>query len=267
MSFLAREQSKHDSRPIELYRFSMNDQEWLYTSSDHVITLEDKQYIPIYISRGSFTRSGDINKSTLEITVSASEDITFGFRSGWLPSIMTVTISRFHYRDAATESIMIWKGRVTGCKWGDSTAVLSSDSAFTILKRLGLRRIYQVGCPHVLFGEQCGVNPNAYVMTPTISTVNGQNIVLSSVGGAPDGYLTGGVLSIGPVTMMIIAHVGTSITLLDSVPEAVVGIGVQVWPGCNRTLATCHASFTNEHNYGGLPFLPVDNPFSGDALV
>jgi uncharacterized phage protein (TIGR02218 family) len=245
----------------------MADQEWLYTSADHAITVDDKQYAPIYISRGSFTRTGDINKSSLDITVSASEDITFGFRSGWLPSIMTVTISRLHYGDVATDSMMIWKGRVTGCKWADSTAVLSSDSAFTVFKRLGLRRIFQVGCPHVLFGEQCGVNPDTYVMATTVNVVNGQIVSLSSVGGAPDGYFTGGVIKVGAVSMMIISHVGTSVTLLDAVPEIVAGIDVQVWPGCNRTLATCHASFNNEHNFGGLPFLPTDNPFSGDALV
>lgn len=267
MSFLDNEQSVHDSRPIELYRFSTDTQEWLYTSADHTITVDGKQYYPIYISRGSFTKSGDVNKSTLDITVSADADVTLGLRSGWLPSIMTVTISRFHYYDLPTNSVMIWKGRIIGCKWGDSTATLSSDSAFTVLKRLGLRRIYQVGCPHVLFGEQCGVDPAAYVMTPTVNVVNGQVVTLSSLGGAPDGYFTGGVLQAGTASMMIIAHTGTIVTLLDAIPEVAVGAVVNVWPGCDRTLTTCHASFNNERNFGGLPFLPEDNPFTGDALV
>ena len=267
MTFEQREKSDFDSKPLELYRFSMGSSEWLYTSADHEIMVGEVGYSPIYISRGQFTRSGDVNKSSVDIEIVKDADVTLGFRSGWIPSIMTITISRFHYGDLTSNSSVIWKGRITGCKWHGSVATLSSDSTFTLFKRLGLRRIFQLGCPHVLFGVQCGLNSASWVTSTTISSVTGANVVLSSSGGRPDGFFTGGVFTVDGKSMMVVSHSGTAIKLLDGIPEAVVSAPVTLTPGCPRTLSACNSLFNNEHNFGGLPFLPNDNPFTGDAIV
>ncbi len=267
MSVVDRELSDYNSRPLELYRFSMGTTEWYYTSADHQITVGTVVYEPIYISRSSFTRSGDINKSSITIDIMKDADVTLGFRSGWLPATMTLTISRFHYLDLPEEAVMIWKGRVTGCKWSGSIATLTSDSVFTLFKRMGLRRIYQVGCPHVLFGAQCGLNPAGWVTSSTITVVNGSHVELSGTGGKPNGFFIGGVFTVGSTSMMIVDHSGDVIRLLDGISEAVVGIAVTLLPGCDRTLSKCSGAFFNEHNFGGLPFLPNDNPFTGDSIV
>jgi uncharacterized phage protein (TIGR02218 family) len=267
MSFITREQSDFDSKPLELYRFSMGASEWYYTSADHDVTVGEIIYSPIYISRSAFTRAGDLNKSSMSIDIKRDADVTLGFRSGWLPSIMTITISRLHYGDVGSDASVIWKGRITGCKWSGSIATLSSDSMFTLFKRLGLRRIFQVGCPHVLFGQQCGLDPVGWTAPATVVSASGSSIVLNSVGGHADGFYAGGSLTIGAKSMMIVRQVGTSINLLDAISDVVEGVTVSLLPGCNRTLSMCTGTFFNELNFGGLPFLPNDNPFTGDAIV
>lgn len=66
---------------------------------------------------------------------------------------------------------------------------------------------------------------------------------------------------------MITAHSGNVLTLVDGIDDLAVGSSVTLWPGCARTVNACADKFANLDNYGGLPFLPAKNPFSGDALV
>jgi len=66
---------------------------------------------------------------------------------------------------------------------------------------------------------------------------------------------------------MITAHASGAILMVDSIEGVTEGSTVTLWPGCARTMNACLNKFNNLDNYGGLPFLPSKNPFSGDALV
>ena len=41
---------------------------------------------------------------------------------------------------------------------------------------------------------------------------------------------------------------------------------VNLYPGCDHTLATCESKFSNRLNYGGMPYFPDKNPFSGTSI-
>ena len=47
---------------------------------------------------------------------------------------------------------------------------------------------------------------------------------------------------------------------------AAVGDTIYLYPGCDRTLATCTAKFGNSANFGGFPFIPTKNPFGGSPI-
>ena len=265
MSYAAREQSDYDGHPLELYRFSLGDRQWLYTSADHEVTFGEDQYQPVYVRRGGFTRGGDARKSTIEVEVAATNPVALLFRNGWLPGVMILTIYRHHHEDA--DFSVLWKGRVTGCKWSGSVANLSSDSVATLFRRAGLRRVYQVGCPHVLFGAACGLDAAAWDYPGEVSAVSANLVALDGASALGDGYFTGGMLKFGDEYRMIVAHSGNDLTLVDALADLYVGASVTAWPGCARSLAVCKDKFDNLDNYGGLPYLPSKNPFSGDALV
>jgi len=265
MSYTAREQSGYDGHPLLLFRFSLGESQWLYTSADHVVAMGEDEYQPIYIKGGRIVRCGDARKSTLEIEVAAQNPVALVFLPGWIGGLMLVTVYRHHYEDA--DFSVQWKGRVVSCKWAGSVATLSCDSAFTLFRRAGLRRNYQPGCPHVLFGPGCTVNADLHRVAATVTAVSGNALTIAELGAWAAGYFTGGMLRFGSDYRMITGHVGNAITTLDAVPNLVEGSAVELWPGCARDMATCHDKFNNLDNFGGLPFLPRKNPFSGDALV
>ncbi|MGI6655267.1 MAG: phage BR0599 family protein [Desulfobulbus sp.] len=263
MSYVERERSDHGGHPLMLYRFSLGEAQWLYTSADHEVVMEADTYVPVFIQGGRIIRGGDPRRSTLEIEVAAQNAVARVFLPGWIGGLMLVTVYRHHYQDG--DFFPVWKGRVTGCRWSGSTATLSCDSAFTLFRRAGLRRHYQPGCPHVVFGPGCGLDPAAYRVQTTVAAVSGN--VVDLAGAAPeDGYYTGGMLQFGVDRRLITRHTGARITTLDAVPGLAVGSAVMLLPGCARDPAACER-FGNIENFGGLPFLPSKNPFSGDALV
>lgn len=265
MSYTAREQSAYDGHPLELYRFAMGNEQWLYTSADHAVAYVTDEYQPVFIKRGPITKGGDTRKSTIEIEVAASNPITMLFRNGWMVAPMIVTVFRHHYED--NEFAVVWKGRITGCKWKGSMATLTSDSVFTLFKRAGLRRVYQIGCPHQLYGPGCTLDIADWRINLICAAVSGNQLTVTGANAYPNGYFVGGMVLSGSDYMMIVAHSGNTITLLDALPAATIGASIGLWPGCERTMATCDGRFSNLDNFGGLPFLPKKNPFSGDALV
>jgi len=265
MSYTVREQSDYDGHPLELYLFAMGELIWLYTSADHEVTMVEDVYQPSSIERRGFTKGGDARKATMEITIAATNPLALQFRTGWLPSVMVVTVYRHHYQDG--DFSVLWKGRVTGCSWSGGEAKLTTESVFTLFQRAGLRRVYQVGCPHQLYGDLCRVDPDAFTFSSTVSEASGAVIGVSGADAFADDYFIGGMLQCGDDLRMIIGKTGSSITLIDGIDGLDAGSNVDLWPGCDRTTTTCSGRFSNIENFGGLPFLPNKNPFSGDALV
>lgn len=266
MSYTLREQSDYTGQPLELYRFSLGGKQWLYTSAAHAVSGPDGDiYQPVYIKRGGYTKDGTADKATLDVEVNAQNDVALLFRSGWLTGVLVLTIYRHHRNDS--EFALFWKGRVTGCRWAGSVATLTSDSAFTLFQRAGLRRMYQVGCPHVLYSTECGVDAASWKHDGTVVDVTSNEVEVSGAGTFGDGWFVGGMFQAGDDLRLITAHSGDVVTLVDFVEGIAAGSTVALWPGCAHTVAACRNKFNNIINYGGLPFLPSKNPFSGDALV
>lgn len=265
MSYTDREQSASAGHPLELYRFSLGGEQWLFTSADHEVAHGPDLYQPGFIKRGGFTKGGDARKATLEIEVAASNPVALRFRTGWLATTLVLTIYRHHHEDA--DYAVLWKGRVTACKWSGSVATLTSDSVFTLFSRAGLRRVYQIGCPHVLFGAACGLNAASYAVAATASAVSGNAVAIPAISGYPGGYFVGGMLCFGGECRMLVASSGADILMVDMIADFASGSAVTLWPGCPRDTGTCASRFNNIANFGGLPFLPSKNPFGGDALV
>lgn len=265
MSYSAREQSDYGGHPLELYRFAMGDNLWLFTTADHEVAHGEEVYTPLYVKRGNFTKAGDAKKAGLDIELSATNPLALQFRSGWLSSTMVVTILRHHYEDY--DFSVLWKGRVTGCTWSGSVARLRTESVATSFQRAGLRRVYQVGCPHQLYGPQCGVAATSYAVSLVVAAASGAELEVTGAGGHADGYFIGGMMQSGDDRRLIVGHSGVDITLVDGVDGLEAGATITLWPGCDKATATCNGRFGNIVNFGGLPYLPSKNPFSGDALV
>jgi len=102
--------------------------------------------------------------------------------------------------------------------------------------------------------------------------VTGADLNIAVAGTHPDDYFTGGFLEFYYAEggyneiRMINNHTGTLIEMDDVIPTLVAGDTVRIYPGCDHSLATCDAKFSNSLNYGGFPFVPLINPFDGSPI-
>jgi uncharacterized phage protein (TIGR02218 family) len=268
MTFAAEETSIQSGAPIEHFEFEVGPTVYRYTSAPDDQIYLTKTYDAVQIARSDVDESGDIPKDGITITVPRDAAIADEFRVAPPSVVILVNIYRFHNDDPDGERKLFWTGRVLNCEWKGAIADLTCESIYTALKRPGLRRLYQRMCPHVLYGSACGLNDTAYKSTITLATVAGTTLTSLDIDAQPDGYFAGGMIewesSPGRFERRgIKSHIGDTVTLTHPVPGLEAGQAVSFWAGCDHSLATCDSKFSNSANYGGFPFVPKKNPFTG----
>jgi uncharacterized phage protein (TIGR02218 family) len=109
-------------------------------------------------------------------------------------------------------------------------------------------------CRTDLYSTLCGVNPDAYELTATVTAIiNRFNFTISIT--PADNYLNGGVIrtALG-YAFEIAAQTGSSVTaFLPSNRFLAVGMTLTLWPGCDKRIATCNGKFNNALNFQGEP--------------
>lgn len=267
MTYSAIETSVQSGRPLELYEFTYGATAYRYTSSDGDVVYGGHTYTAVPISRGSVEETSEVARLALEITASRDLSVLDLFSVAPPEEVVLVTLRRLHSDDG--EAIIMWMGRVLNVTLNNASAEIHCESVYTSLKRIGLRRLYQKSCPHVIYGPGCALARSTYKATKTVSTVSGTTITVSSIG-AVDGFYAGGYLewtSDGVSHRRAIhSQTGGAIVVGFSIPGIAASASVDLYPGCDHTLATCASKFSNSDNYGGMPFFPSKNPFAGVAI-
>jgi len=265
MSYLSIEQSAHGGQPQELYRFSQGAQRWLYTSGQAAVDYQSETYQPATISRGGLEQSNELARLGLEIRMPRDLAVASLFLAAPPEGVVSVTLYRRHVGDA--EFITYWKGRITGARLSGAEATLKCEPIASSLKRPGLRARYQLLCRHVLYSSGCGALKDSFRVDGTVAAVSGVTVQVAAAASPPDGYFVGGMLATTAGARMIVGHAGIDLTLVAPMVGLTAGDAVQLYAGCDHTMAHCKDRFGNLDNFGGFPFIPVKNPFTGDAIV
>lgn len=269
MTYAAYETSASDGQPLELYEFLDGATAYRYTSADGDVSYGGNTYAAVPIARGAVEATSEVARLALDITCSRDLSILNLFSVMPPAEIIAVTVRRLHASDG--NAITLWMGRILDVALNPASAEIHCESVYTSLKRVGLRRLYQIGCPHVLFEEGCALNRATWYSYKTVSTVVGTAITLASMGTFADGYFAGGYLEWESTTgyferRTIRSQVGGVVTIGFPLPGLAASDTVKIWPGCDHTLATCIAKFANGLNYGGMPYWPTKNPFDGTII-
>lgn len=270
MTFNTYETSLQDASPVELYRFAVGNKNYYFTSSDMNYTHQATEYLSRSIERTNIDLTLNREKALVELTVPRDFEIAELYRAYAPTSPVVVSILKVHENDPDQEAQLIWKGEVSGVKWMDVKAKISLQSITAKLKRNGLRRIYQRTCPHVLYGNKCGVDKSLFRTTTNLTIVSNNVITSDDFSAQPDGYYSGGwVEFINELGILdrryIVDHVGSNITLDYPSVALTAGLQVSTFAGCARNLDDCQNKFNNLTNYGGQPFIPNRNPFVKSA--
>lgn len=265
MSYLSREQSVHAARPLELYRFVLGAERWLYTSAQRAQSHLGESYLPAAISRSGIEQSSELARAGIEVTVARDAAVARQFVAAAPDGVLGLTLYRLHEGDG--EVVTIWKGRVTGVTMAGSSARLQCEPIATSLRRAGLRARYQLLCRHALYSSGCGALKSAHRVDGSVASVTGVSVQVAAAASRPDGHFVAGYLSSSAGRRMIVGHVGITLTLSAPLIGLSSGLPVELYAGCDHTLGTCDGRFDNGDNFGGFPWIPIKNPFAGDALV
>jgi uncharacterized phage protein (TIGR02218 family) len=267
MSYAAQENSIASGHPVELYRFALGTNRWTFTSGQTAVVYQSETYEPVPIRRSGIEQGNEINRASLEITLPRDNILVDQFIASPPDGVMSVTIYRYHVTDTANETIVLWKGRVGVARLSGSDLILKCEPIATSLKRPGLRARYQLLCRHPLYSAGCGVAKASFVTSGTVASISGTTVQVDDAASKPDGYFVAGMLATNKGQRMIIGHSGANITLIAPMPSLAVGDSVQLYAGCDHSTATCLNRFNNLANFGGFPYIPQKNPFSGDPIV
>jgi uncharacterized phage protein (TIGR02218 family) len=124
--------------------------------------------------------------------------------------------------------------------------------------------IRQPTCIHTLFDSGCTLSKASFAVNGTVQTGSTVNKLITNLTQA-DSYFDNGqlVFTSGPNSGHVVAvkqylNVGGTVYFvvpLPALPSA--GDTFTVYPGCDKTQATCTSKFSNLANFGGFPYVPV----------
>lgn len=263
MTYAAFETSVHAGEPVELLRFSRGLESWRYTSSDGTFAHLSETYEPYPFSRPEASQTVEIAKGRLDFRTPVDTPVVKVLLHESMISIVELTIYRRHRGDA--EVTEFWHGYVAGIQLEGSEAIVSCEQFAAGIRRIGRQRPAQRLCPHALFDGGCGLTAAAYGVTGTLISAAGSTLVSGVFASQPDGWWVGGMISAGNTMRMIVEHAADTVSLTSAIPGLAADAAFTVYPGCDHLAATCNSKFANIVNFGGLPWLPLKNPFNGDS--
>ena len=270
MSFESFEESRYSGQPVTLYLFrygSAANSFYAYTDAEQNFIYNGVEYEAIPIVRGAITASGSLDKSTLSVEMPKTARLAELFRIYPPSQVVTLVISQGHLNDGDVEFLAIWSGRVLSCAREDNQAKFACEPVSTSMRRPGLRRNYQYGCPHVLYGDLCRASMEAATYEASVTAISGTVITLASGWLADDlkPKLIGGMVrwtkpSGDTELRTVMRRDGNNITLAGLPFSLTAGADVELILGCNHKMDDCQNVHTNIHNFGGQPWIPTKNP-------
>jgi hypothetical protein len=243
-----------------------SEQTYHYTNAERPVTVNGVTYKPIPVNQGRIVASGTLDNATLEIQLPSSTEVAELFRVYPPSHVVTLVIRQGHLGE--TEFPVVWTGRVVGASRTEQEVTLQCEPVSTSLARPGLRRNYQHGCPHALYGPQCNANMILATTPVTVESVSGSIVKLPNGWTTPERapkYISGMVRRTTPsgiVTMRTILNVtnGRELHLTSAIPDLAPGDTIEVILGCNHQMDDCMNLHYNIHNFGGCPWIPKKNP-------
>jgi hypothetical protein len=270
MTYATYELSVDQGEPVLLFDYSTGAAHWRYTSADRPITALGVTFAPLAISAGNILQGHEIRQKTLKVSLPRDADVVTQLQAYPPSTDLLLVVYALHYTDPDAQAIVGWIGRVRSQMQKQSIIEQACEPAYTGIQTAGLRRRWQVNCPHVLYGPGCTLIAATFKVTATLSAAAGFAVTssgfvpptgLSFAGGymewaTPRGYLER--RSIDSVS-------GTTLTLAYGSPDLAAGLTVNAYPGCRHNSADCTA-FGNILNYGGALYIPLKNPMDGNPV-
>lgn len=268
----------------DCYSFILADGQTLrFTTADAPIT--DAATGNVFAASGPFFQRSKVKfqigvqVDELNIGLTAGpDDVMYPDGPAWLPALRAgvldgaeVQLDRAFmasFGDTSAGLVTLFYGRVVEVDVGRTSATLKVNTHLELLNLQWPWRLFQPGCSRTLFDAGCTLaKPAPGSSSPlcsNCSVTSGSSLqVLQTTCSEADGWA-----ALGTVTFTSGTLIGQSFALkgqnggalallvpLPSLPAA--GDTLTVYPGCNKTQATCQNKFGNLQHFQGEPYVPV----------
>jgi hypothetical protein len=280
MTFDAIETSRRRGEPVTLFLFVYGGEEgdspaplsYAYTDAEQAITYEGFTYDPVPVMRDAISSTGTLDKSALSVRLPRDIEFAEQFRVYPPTQVTTLIIRQGHLSDADSprEFLVCWSGRVLSVGREGDECVVTGEPISSSMRRPGLRRHYQLGCPHALYSQgtgMCNASEAAATVSATVASKSGTSVTLNSgwEGAFDPTKFTEGMVKWtnddGQVEARKILSVSSNTLLLSGLLRDLdVAATVSVILGCNHQMSDCGDLHNNIQNHGGCPWIPVKNP-------
>lgn len=275
MSFDTFEGSRELGDPVQLFKFIYGpDPSDFYAYTDHTdeLTVDSITYAPVPIDRGNIDANGTLDKSAIKINTDIGAEIAEIFRVYPPAYVVSLIIRQGHIGDPDNEFLVVWAGRIVAAHREGGEAVLSGEPVSTSMRRPGLRRHYQFGCPHQLYGPHCLADKPSKTLSATVASVTGATVTLTAgwEGAFDPAKFLGGLFEWvnddGLTDRRTILRVAGDTLSLSGIAKGVAASDtVDVILGCNHKAyaeddGDCLPLHDNIANYGGDRWIPLKNP-------
>jgi uncharacterized phage protein (TIGR02218 family) len=249
--------------PVRLATITrLDDVEYLIAEAEESVTVDGDTFISLAgceISAVEHTLGGDV--PSMQISFAHSEGGTFDSREiheGFFDGA-TVLLYIADRDNLAAGKGQLFRGTIQGVEYDP----VSSGGAFTVKgpanQAESIIQTYGPMCRTDLFSSLCTLNPVTYAQTGTIASITNKfECVISGLASPPDdGYFNLGVgVTDAGIAFEIAEWTQSTTTLKTFLPRCAlftVGDGVTLYPGCDKTIETCKAKFSNNLNFQGEP--------------
>lgn len=245
---------------------------YAYTDSVRPFTFQGVTYQPVPINCGTINASGKLDKSTFEVRLPRTAGIADLFRAYPPSQPVTLIVRQGHINDEDGEFLVAWAGRVLSSKRDGNEVVFACEPTSSSLRRPGLRRSYQFGCPHALYGPGCYAVKQP--QTGQVTAINGLEVTLASGwnGSFAAAKFAQGLMEWdtpdGTKEVRRVLRIdGNKVTISGVLRGLEVSDSVTMLLGCAQTTSDCLNLHNNIHNFGGCPTIPVQNPLASGVNV
>jgi uncharacterized phage protein (TIGR02218 family) len=282
--FDANENTQPQVNFADLYTITLvGGQVYRYTSGDGDITFGGAVYLSrdVQIKRNAVHAMLGLQVGTIELDISPNSDATGAganeilgipvlqaIAEGTLDGANVLVQRGFMaigtYGAPVSPLVWIFEGPLTEVtKVGKTGATVTVSGLPYLLNTQIPNALYQPGCRHTLFDGGCTLTRASFATASAAMAGSSVAAIVTSLA-QPDGYFAQGVIVFTSgandgLSRGIATHAGGVLTLSIGLPVIPsVGDTFTVYPGCDKTQATCASSkFSNLIHFGGQPYTPV----------
>lgn len=255
-----------EQNAVELFHFWNEVEDWFYTSHDEAFNYQSETYQPASLTRGSVSYDSKLEVSTINVSAAFNEDPLIDFIAQNPIEPIWLEILRVHKdRPAEASVVFIGQAKMVGIS-GQEATLQGVGFEFFLKQRIPILR-FQPKCNYFIYddlvdGSGCGVDQTGFKLSTTVDTITSDGLTITNSDFAleADGFYKYGWIEFQNERRMITSHVGSTIEIRYRIFDLEAGSSIDAYPGCDGAVETCRDKFSNVDQFGGFPYIPVDNP-------